>query len=214
MAELPHIPALRPVEVLERGQRGATLLDTRPAAEFGAAHVPGSLHIGLNGQYASWAGTLLGLDSEIVLIAEDEERVTESRTRLARVGIERVTGYLGDGIAAWTRDGLPVGQVPQISVEELHRLPDPDRDGLQLVDVRRQPEWDEGHIAGAVHKPLHKLARLTDSLDLSRPVAVYCKGGYRSSIAASLLKRAGFTEIINVTGGFDAWRACQVPVAS
>jgi hydroxyacylglutathione hydrolase len=212
LADLPPLPALAPAEVRQRQRAGALVLDTRPPMEFGPAHIPGSLHIGLSGQYASWAGTLLGLDQEIVLVAEDDEHAEESRMRLARVGIERVAGYLAGGIVAWVRAGLEVEQVPQISVQELEEWLK-SGDGIQLVDVRKPAEWDEGHLAGASHRPLNRLASLTADLDPEAPVFVYCKGGYRSSIGASILKRSGMRQVVNVTGGFDAWKACGLPVA-
>src|SRR5258705_3958123 len=108
----------------------------------------------------------------------------DARVRLARVGIENVIGYLQDGMAGWCREGLPAEQVPQITVQDLHR----ELDTLQLIDVREPGEWDQGHIASAISKPLPKLTQSLDGLDRARPVAVHCKSGYRSSIAASLLK--------------------------
>jgi rhodanese-related sulfurtransferase len=211
VTEHAPIPALGPSEILARQEQGAIVLDTRAAREFGAGHIPGSIQIGLAGQYASWAAIVLGLDSEILLVAEDDEKVEESRLRLTRVGIERVTGYLKDGIAGWIRDGLPIQQTSQVSAEQLHQLLSEDRNGLQVVDVRRPLEWQGGSVAGARNKPLDKLTSLLGDLDRSQPVAVYCKGGYRSSIAASLLERAGFQQVLNLTGGFDAWSACHLP---
>ena len=209
--ELGPIPAFTPSEVQERQQRGTIVLDTRPAKEFGAGHVPGSIQVGLVGQFASWAGIVLGLDSDIILVAEDDEKVQESRLRLSRVGIERVVGYLKDGMAGWTRAGLPVRTTPQISAEELHRMLAEDRSGLSVLDVRRHAEWATGSIPGAVHKPLDKLSSSLADLDKSHLIAVHCKSGYRSAIAASVLERAGFEHVYNVTGGFDAWLACKLP---
>jgi hydroxyacylglutathione hydrolase len=212
LAELAEIPALQPAELEQRQRQGAVVLDTRPAQQYGLAHVPGALQIGLSGQYASWAGILIGLAPEIVLVAEDDEHLHESRLRLARVGMERVAGYLAEGIAGWSRAGMPVRQTPQISVEQLHDALEHEPDSLQVVDVRRPAEWNEGHIAQAVLKPLNQLGALLDDLDRARPVAVHCKSGYRSSIATSLLERAGFAQVMNVTGGFDAWKACGLRV--
>lgn len=213
LAELPEIPALTPA-AMESAGRGTLVLDTRPALEFAGAHVPGSIHIALAGQFASWAGIVIGLDRELILVGEDDERVHEARLRLARVGIERVTGYLAGGIAGWVAAGLAVEPLPQISVQELHDRLDHDPDGMQVVDVRRQAEWSDGHIREAILQPLDRLRSTLDDLDRRRPVAVHCKGGYRSSIAASLLQGAGFQEVHNVTGGFDAWRTCALPVAT
>ncbi len=209
LKDLPPLAALRPGEVATLQEQGAIILDTRPANQFGAAHIPGAVHIALAGQFASWAGTLLGLGAQVVLVTEDQAHVTESRVRLARVGLEGIVGYLADGMAAWIREGLPVARTPSISVQELEAQ----RGRLQVVDVRRPNEWDEGHLEGARLKPLDKLVTLTADLDRTRPVAVHCKSGYRSSIAASLLERAGFTEVYNVTGGFDAWKSSGLPVA-
>ena len=207
LADLPPIPALPAMEVLARREAGAVILDTRPAAQFGAAHIPGSLQIGLAGQYAVWAGTLLGLDTRVVLLAEDAEGVAESRIRLARVGIEGALGYVDGGIAGWAAAGMEVAQVPQIPVQDLHEH----IAHLQVVDVRRKPEFQEGHIAGAFLKPLNHLREGLGDLDPERPVAVYCKSGYRSSIASSIVKAAGFPEVLNTVGGLDAWRSCGLP---
>ena len=214
LSELGPLAALDAYAVLRFQQKGAVVLDTRPQAQFGAGHIPGSVHIALSGQYAAWAGTIVGLETDIVLVAEDADRVAESRIRLARVGMERVVGYLEGGIEAWKRENLVVDQVPQINVQDLARLIREKKDDVQVVDVRRQGEWEEGHIEGAVLQPLNQLARTMDELDPFRPVAVHCKGGYRSSIATSLLRRTGFRQVINVTGGFDAWKAAGLAVAT
>jgi hydroxyacylglutathione hydrolase len=208
---LPLLPALPPNEVMARRDGGAIILDTRSAADFGAAHIPGSIQIGLAGQYASWAAMVLGLDKEIVLVCEDRQKADESRLRLTRVGIDKVTGYLEDGIAGWAGAGLPIEQTSQISVEYLHELVMEDRNSVQVLDVRRAAEWQAGHLEHARHQPLDRLTSALGGLDKSKPVAVYCKGGYRSAIAASLLQRAGFEQVMNVTGGFDAWSACHLP---
>jgi hydroxyacylglutathione hydrolase len=196
-----QIPALQ--------REGVLVLDTRPAMQFGGAHIPGAIHIALSGQFASWAGRLIGLDQRLILVTEDRDAMLEARTRLARVGMENVAGYLEEGMAAWFREALPVGQVAQITVQDLHReLPH-----VQLVDVRQPGEHEQMRIAGAALKPLPKLTALLGELDRDNPVAVHCKSGYRSSIATSLLARAGFTNVMNVIGGIDAWNACELPLA-
>ncbi len=201
--------ALRPGEVLAKQEAGAVVLDTRIETDFGAAHVPGAVNIGLSGSYASWAGILIGLERDVVLVTDGDAQLRESQLRLARVGIERVVGSLADGMAAWTREDLPVEHVPQITVERLAALVN--RDEVQALDVRRPLEWEQGHVPGAVHKPLNTLAAKLNDLDPARPTAAYCQGGYRSSIATSLLQRAGFSDVMNVVGGFDAWLACELP---
>lgn len=214
LADLPPLPAFDAFAVLRLQEKGAVVLDTRPQAEFGAGHIPGSVHIALSGQFAAWAGTLLGMETDLVLVAADAETVEEARLRLARVGIERVAGYLDGGIETWKRQNLMLDQVPQIPVQDFASLMRDKKDQMQVLDVRRQGEWEEGHIEGAVLKPLNQLTRTLDNLDPQRPVAVHCKSGYRSSIATSLLQRAGFSQVINVTGGFDAWKAAGLPVAT
>jgi glyoxylase-like metal-dependent hydrolase (beta-lactamase superfamily II)/rhodanese-related sulfurtransferase len=210
--ELPPVVGLEPREVARRQTLGAVVLDTRTAADFGAGHVPGSVQIGLSGQFASWAGTLLGLDQAIVLVAEGAEHAAEARTRLARVGIENVVGMLDGGLLAWEREGLPVETTPQISVDDLsHELAS--AEPPQLVDVRRPGEWTDAHVAGSSNRPLHSLMKNLEGLDRRRRVAVQCKSGYRSSVATSLLERAGFADVVNVIGGLDAWRASELPVS-
>lgn len=212
LADLPPLPPLPPEQVEREQATGAVVLDTRPAVQFGAGHVPGSVHIALSGQYASWAGVVLGLDARIILVAEDEH-VEESRVRLARVGIESVAGYLDGGVLAWERSGRPVAQVPQVSVLELHRHITAHPGEIQVVDVRGPGEWKAGHLPGAVSKPLNALRNPFDGLDPNKIIAVHCKSGYRSSIGASILKRAGFEHVMNVMGGFDAWKTHNLPTS-
>ena len=213
LEELPIPPPLdaRAVEALVR--KGALVLDTRPPAQYGAAHVPGSLQIGLSGQFASWAGALVSTKAPIVLVAEEEEGVREARTRLARVGVENVAGYLAGGILEWDHAGLPLATTEQIAVEELHARMREGRAG-SVIDVRRPAEWTSGHIAEAVHVPLNALAERAGELARDAPVAVLCAGGFRSSIASSVLERQGFTRVTNVVGGIAAWRAANLPVTS
>jgi hydroxyacylglutathione hydrolase len=212
LGEQTPMPALIPAEVQAKLSGGAILLDTRPAAQFAEGHVPGSIQIGLTGQYASWAGFVIGLNQDIILLAENQERVEESRMRLTRVGIERVIGYLAGGLPAWKNAGLPSEAFSQVSVEELNNRLAKNRGALEIVDVRRKSEWEAGHLEGAKFLTLAQISSHTGELDRNRQVAVYCKGGYRGAIAASLLQRAGIRNVINITGGFDAWQAAGFPV--
>jgi glyoxylase-like metal-dependent hydrolase (beta-lactamase superfamily II)/rhodanese-related sulfurtransferase len=213
LAELPDPAALaaRDVEALQK--KGAIVLDTRPAAQYGAGHVPGSLHIGLSGQFASWAGALISPRAPILLVAEEEEQVREARTRLARVGIENVAGYLAGGILEWDRAGLPLATMEQVNVEELDARLREGRAG-RVVDVRRPPEWQAGHIPNAVHLPLNTLAQNVGALAANEPLAVICAGGFRSSIATSILEQQGFTKVTNVVGGMAAWKNANLEVAA
>jgi hydroxyacylglutathione hydrolase len=212
LSDLPMLPAVEPVELKALLEEGGIALDVRPGEQFAAGHVPGSVNIALSGQFASWAGALLGLAARPVLIAESLEAVSEARMRLARIGLEDARGYLRGGIDAWSHAGLPVATLPQISVEVLtDRL---QGNGLQVLDVRREPEWEAGHIPGATWWPLDNFKVAPPEVDRDLPIAVHCKGGYRSMIACSLLQRAGFQNVVNVTGGFDAWLEAKLPSTS
>jgi hydroxyacylglutathione hydrolase len=198
--------SLSPQEVKEHGDANQVILDVRSAADFGAGHVPGSLNIGLGGQFAIWAGCLISLEAPVLIVAESEAQVDEAVVRLARVGIESVKGYLSGGIAEWTKAGYELAEVPQISVDELNELIDSQPD-LQLIDVRRPPEYQNGHVPRALAAPLATLEQhFSDlSLDPAKTTAVICAGGYRSSAATSILQDKGFRDLLNVTGGTNAW---------
>lgn len=211
LEDLPPLAALAPAEVLQRQQDGATVLDTRPATYYCSGHVPGSINIGLGGQFAAWAGSILGLDRELILVADDDKAAEEARLRLARVGVERVAGKLQDGITGWALAGLPLNEIEQITVQDLQaerqQIPH-----LVVVDVRRESEWNEGRIPGALLRPLDRLRTELSSLNPDTPIAVHCKGGYRSAIASSLLESHGFKRVMNVLGGYDAWAGAGLPV--
>jgi glyoxylase-like metal-dependent hydrolase (beta-lactamase superfamily II) len=212
LADLPALCAVDPAELKNILADGGIALDVRPGEQFAAGHVPGSVSIALSGQFASWAGALLGLAACPVLIAESEEAVSEARMRLARIGLEDARGYLKGGIEAWSQVGLPLATLPQISVGALNdHLQASD---LQVLDVRREPEWEAGHIEGATWWPLDNFKVAPPEIDHDVPIAVHCKGGYRSMIACSLLQRAGFHNVVNVIGGFDAWQQSELPIVT
>jgi glyoxylase-like metal-dependent hydrolase (beta-lactamase superfamily II)/rhodanese-related sulfurtransferase len=212
LADLPPLSPIEPAELKAILAEGGIALDVRPGEQYAAGHVPGSVNIALSGQFASWAGALLGLAARPVLIAESEEAVAEARMRLARIGLEDARGYLRGGITAWNEAGLPLATLPQMSVEALsERL---QGSNLQVLDVRREPEWEAGHIEGASWWPLDNFKVAPPEIDREVPIAVHCKGGYRSMIACSLLLRVGFRNVVNVVGGFDAWQGAKLPVAT
>jgi len=213
LAELPEPAALSAADVDVLRKKGAILLDTRPAAQYGAGHVPGSLHVGLSGQFASWAGALVSPQAPIVLVSEEKEQVREAQTRLARVGLDNVAGYLEGGLLEWHRAGLPLATTEQIGVEELDARMREGRAG-RVVDVRRPGEWQSGHIAGAVNVPLNTLEERAGDLAKEDPLAVLCAGGFRSSIGTSILERQGFARITNVVGGMAAWKSAGLEVAT
>jgi len=201
-----RVNALTARDVKERTDEGQLVLDVRPSAGFGNGHVPGALNIGLSGQFASWAGSLLDMTTPIVIIAEDLDGVDEAVMRLARVGIETVAGYLQGGMYAWDRAGFPVATIAQMPVDELSHQLDEDP-ALQLIDVRRPAEFKTGHIDAAHSAELAHLADRAKEFDRSKPVAVLCQSGYRSSAASSVLAKLGFTRVFNVVGGMNAWKS-------
>ena len=204
LAELPRPAALSAEEVERLAEQGELVLDVRPAAAFGNGHVFGALNIGLVGQFASWAGSLIAPGTPLVLVAGEVAEVDEAVTRLARVGVESVKGYLGGGMYAWNEAGLASLLIPQMPVDELH---DQIAEGgeLQIIDVRQPGEYAGGHVPGAVNAPLAHLAERASEFDPARPTAVICAGGYRSATATSILQSRGFRKLFNVVGGTSAW---------
>jgi glyoxylase-like metal-dependent hydrolase (beta-lactamase superfamily II)/rhodanese-related sulfurtransferase len=196
--------------VLALQRTGGQLLDTRDPAEFAAAHLAGSLNIGLGGQYATWAGTMLDRERPIVIIA-DAGREQEAAVRLGRIGFDHIVGYLEDLRSLEARPDLTaiIDRVsPTLAAAQL-------ASGEPLaVDVRGPRERDEKFVAGSVNIPLNHLAERLKELPTDRPLLVYCAGGYRSSIAASLLQRAGFTRVSEIAGGIAAWETAHLPVAA
>lgn len=185
---------------------GAVVIDVRDAAAFAAGHLPGSLNVGLDGSFATWAGTLVKPDARIIVVAEPG-REREAAMRLGRIGLDGVEGFL-EGGAASIDGAQPLATVePAALAEELEGS-----DGPFVLDVRNAPERDGGHIDRSVNVPLGQLQSRLDEVPGDRDVTVVCRSGYRSSAAASILQAAGHTRLRNVTGGMDAWTAAALPM--
>lgn len=200
----------RPMELPEFNEavkNGAVILDTRMPDDFEKGFVPGSLNIGLNGQYAVWVGTLLDIRKPLVLVTEPGKE-EESVLRLARVGYENVLGYLRGGVASW-KDKLDT--VKSISAEEMKSQMEK---GLRVLDVRRPGEWNISHVKEASFVPLADMPSNLKGLDKTKPYLVHCGGGYRSMIAISLMKREGFTHLFNIYGGFGAMQQAGFELVS
>lgn len=196
--------------VLALQETGAQILDTRDPAEFASAHLKGSINVGLGGQYATWAGTILDREHPIVIIA-DPGRENESTTRLGRIGFDHIVGYLQDGLHSLNaRPELTVTteRVSAPFAAELLSSPEPPL----AIDVRAPREREQRHIAGSMSLPLNHLAENVEKLPSGRSLLVFCAGGYRSSIAASLLQRAGFAHVSEIAGGIAGWEAAKLPV--
>jgi hydroxyacylglutathione hydrolase len=206
---------LQPLElhrVLEMQKSGAQILDTRDPEEFAAAHLAGSINIGLGGQYATWAGTVLAHDRPIVIIA-NPAREEESAVRLGRIGFDNVAGYLRDGMRSLDSRPDLTRRTERFSAAlaaEILRSAAPP----QLLDVRAPREREQKSIGDSVSIPLHQLAARAPGLSKDRAILVHCAGGYRSSIAASLLQSAGFSQVSELAGGLAAWESAHLPIQS
>ncbi|HEU4635568.1 MAG TPA: MBL fold metallo-hydrolase [Edaphobacter sp.] len=205
--------ALKPIELndlLAMDKSEMQMLDVRDAADYAVGHMAGTINIGLSGQYATWAGTLLDASRPIVIIAEPG-REQEAALRLGRIGFDRIEGYLHGGMAALAdRTDLirttERASVPML-IEELNSSSPP-----VILDVRSQQEWKEGHIPDSLNIPLSQLKERLGEVPRDRRIAVHCAGGYRSSIAASLLDLNGASNLVELAGGITAWEAANHPV--
>ncbi len=210
LAHHVELQALSPLQARTQADAGALLLDVREAAAYGACHARSSLNVALNGQFASWCGTLIAAEQPLVIVADDRRKAEEAALRLARVGLENVLGYVEGGVAAWSDAGLPCASTPQLSVAELRARLDAG-EPLRVLDVRRSGEHSAAHVPGATSMPLDLLEAEIAGVPKAGPLAVICAGGYRSSAAASLLERAGLSEVFDVVGGTSAWIAAGFP---
>ena len=212
LTELPRPQELTPQEINQLVQAGTLVVDVRTAAQFGAGHIPGAINLGLGGQFASWAGSLIAIELPLVIVADEPAQIDESVMRLARVGIENIKGYLSGGMYAWDQAGLTNVTIPQMPIDEL-KLQIEEHADLQIVDVRRPAEFNVGHAPGAVNLQLSTLEENLGQLDPQRPTAVLCQSGYRSSAATSVLAQHGFNNLFNVIGGTTAWINAGYPLA-
>ena len=210
---LERVNALTLDQLLALQSVGAQVLDTRDPAEFAAAHLTGSINVGLVGQYATWAGSVLTHEQPIVIIA-DPGREQEAAMRLGRIGLDQVVGYLKDGLhSVRSRPDLMMSTErlsAQVAADRVAAAA-PDHAPLML-DVRGPGEREQKRIAGSIGIPLMQLGKRLAELPADRPLLVYCAGGYRSSIAASLLQRHGFKQVSEIAGGIAAWAAGNLPV--
>ena len=185
--------------------QGALILDTRMPDEFEKGFVPGSLNIGLNGQYAVWVGTLIDIKQPLILVT-GKGNEEESILRLARVGYENVVGYLEGGVSAWAGK---LETITSITAEEMKLQMEK---GLHVVDVRKPGEWNAGHVKDASFLPLGNMPGNLSSLDKEEPYLVHCGGGYRSMMAISLMRKQGFKHLSNIYGGFGAMQKAGMDI--
>lgn len=209
LPSLPGSRALFPAEVAELARSGdIDLLDVRSAEAFAVAHIPGSINIGAGPNLSLWAGWLLDPGRRIVLVGDAGDHEC-SRRSLVRVGLDRIEGHFPNGVAAWWSSGKKVAHFLQLSPQQVQMRPR----GDCILDVRGMDEWKSGHIAGATHVPLGVLPGRADLLPAGHGTVVVCEGGYRSSIAASLLAHRGLSSVGYLVGGMAAWKRQKLPVA-
>ena len=199
-------------EVLELRDAGAQILDTRDPEEFGVAHLSGSINIGLGGQYATWAGTVLDRTRPIVIIA-NPGREHESAMRLGRIGFDHVAGYLEKGLLSLEARPDLVAFTERLSPQFAAELVSSGEAPL-AIDVRTPSERELKHIGDSLSIPLNRLLEQIETLPKNRALLVYCAGGYRSSIASSLLQSRGFDGVCEIAGGIAAWEAAELPLAN
>ena len=200
-------------EVLELQAAGAVVLDTREAEVFAHGHLVGSINVGIGGRFAEYAGTAVPHDAAIVLVGDAEAAVTEAKLRLGRIGYDNVVGALVRPEEAFVEHPARSQRASRLTAvelrERLDRGPDP-----VVVDIRNPGEVNLGSIPGARRIPLARLRDELDRLDPAAPTVVFCAGGYRSSIAASLLRAAGFSDVSDVLGGYGAWMTLNPAAAT
>jgi rhodanese-related sulfurtransferase len=198
---------LTPRQVEQAANDGALVVDVRTELQFSEAHIPGAVCItALRGGFGSKLAWLAEPGQPLVLVGRDDEDASEAAELAAAVGLTDVAGYLAGGMTSWREEKQPVERVERMTLRELHERWDQDRDAIQVLDVRERAEWDKGHIPGSIHQPYHDIHELPDGLDPARPVAAICGSGQRSAVAASLLKRLGARDVINVVeGGVPRW---------
>jgi hydroxyacylglutathione hydrolase len=196
--------------VLDLQAGGAQILDTREPEEFATAHLGGSINIGLNGQYATWAGTVLSHEQPIVVIA-NPGRESESAVRLGRIGFDNVAGYLLNGLQSLETRPELIAFTERLSAPFAAELLKSAQPPL-VIDVRAPREREQKFIDGSLSIPLNHLAERAPELPKDSPLVVYCAGGYRSSIAASILQRLGFAPVAEIAGGMAAWDAAKLPL--
>ena len=203
-----NLKPISPEQIQLEISAGSLVLDTRDPDDFEKAFIPGAINIGLNGMFAVWVGTILDINKPMVIVTY-EGKEEESITRLARVGYEKVRGYLSGGMGAWINAGFPVDHVQSVSAGDFAKKL---KDGINVLDVRKFSEAETGHIKNANIIPLSDLSTNFGSIKKEDPIYIHCAGGYRSMIAASILKSKGYSEIINVYKGWSEIKNTDVPI--
>ncbi len=192
---------------------GALVLDCRQPEAFGGGHVPGALNVGLNHSFPVWAGSILPAGGSLLLVLDRPDDLWTAAWHLLRIGYDVPLGWLAGGMTSWRTSGNEIAFIPQWTVRILDQRRTAGQDGLIILDVRQPAEWRKGHVPGARHIPGAELMKRHGEVPKGKLVAVYCASGYRSAVAASVLKAQGHTQVCNVLGGFTAWKKLGLPTA-
>jgi hydroxyacylglutathione hydrolase len=214
MMETVDAHPLTPRQVQQAESEGALVVDVRTDLQFDDAHIPRAICITARragfGTRLAW---LADPEQPLVLVGRDDEDALEAAELAGAVGLRNIGGFLAGGMTSWREDRLDVDGVERLTVPELHERWADDGDGMQLLDVREQAEWDAGHIPGSVHRPYHAIRALPEEVDPAASVAVVCASGQRSAVGASLLQRFGVRDVIHVVdGGVPRWQREGWPV--
>lgn len=205
-------PALKPNDFADAREEGVFVVDVRSPEAFAGVHIPGALNVELSPSFATWAGTVLPGDARVLLVLDRPENLWETIWQLLRIGYEMPLGWLSGGMPAWRASGLPLASLPQMDVHELQdRLATGEVD---VLDVRQPAEWAAGHIDGATFITGAQLPARHAEVEGERPLAVVCGGGFRSSVASSLLASMGRRQVFNVPGGMRAWNNSGYPTVT
>ena len=210
LGTLPVPIALEPQEFKNKIGSGAIVLDTRDPSSFGGAHIAEAYSIWLDG-LPSFAGWVLSYDKPLVLVVDDEQHLEKAVRYLVREGFDNIAGYLKGNIESWYNAGLPIESLKLISANDLKSMLDRKED-ITVLDVRKQNEWDAGHIEGAVHIFVGHLVDKISQIPREKATVVHCSAGYRSGLAASILLRAGYVKVYNVAGGINVWISSGLPI--
>lgn len=207
---LPLPAPLTPAEFKQEMEEKAIVIDTSEPAAFGGAHIKGAYSIWLEG-LPVFAGWVLPYDRPVLLVLEDQTHLDKAVRYLIRAGYERIAGYLRDGTEGWYNAGFPTESLPLLSVHQLKSMLDR-REELVVLDTRSQDEWESGHIKGALHIYVGHLEKRLGEVPGDKPIAVICNVGHRAGLGASILLRAGYTEVYNTLGSVRAWVAAGFPI--
>jgi rhodanese-related sulfurtransferase len=194
MAGSPKLQQFTAAQIAQEQQRGVLILDTRAAELFASVHIRGAMQLGLMGPFAGWAAILIAPTQRLLIVAEDEASAQEAQVRLARVGLEHIAGFTLADEKQWRQHGIRLATLPIFGCKDPYRNQQEGRTH-QLIDVRSSAEWLKGHLPGALSIPLLKLNSEAPSIDFSKPSLVYCREGYRATIAASVLLRRNARDV-------------------